>query len=166
MGSSTYGPVERYGESDWEKTISINLTGAFIGIKSTIPALKRAGGASIVNISSPAGLLDYTAFSAYFAATFGISSLTRAAALELARDGIRVNCVHPGLIGAPRFTDCLPGEERRFPRNADESAEVGRLVAFLASDESSLSTAQEFTLDGGRPAGAVGLDFGNLRTAA
>ncbi|MDR3416420.1 MAG: SDR family oxidoreductase [Nevskia sp.] len=162
-GTSSHGLIEQYGQSDWDKTMAINLSGAFNGIKAAVAALRSAGGGSIVNISSTAGLLGYTAFPAYLVETFGLRNLTTAAAFELAQDGIRVNSVHPGSIGTPRVVSRQAGEERR---RTGEPNELGHLVVFLASDESSSSTGREFMLDGRRSAGAVGRDFEYERTAA
>ncbi|MBV8062164.1 MAG: SDR family oxidoreductase [Nevskia sp.] len=164
-GVSIYGPIEQYGQSDWEKTMAINLSGAFHGIKAAVPALRRAGGGSIVNLSSAAEMLGYTTFPAWLVETFGVRSLTTAAALELAQDGIRVNSVQPGLI-APEALSPHTDEEQRSLRGADESAELGPTVVFLASDESSFWTGREFTLDAPRSASAFGWDLQHERTAA
>jgi len=166
-GISTYGLIEHLDESDWEKTLAVNLTGVFRGIKAAIPAMRRAGGGSIINISSAAGMLGYTGLPAYVASKFGVRGLTKAAALELARDGIRVNSVHPGFIRTPlSMAGPAPSTDAIPLRRMGEPAEVGDLVVFLASDESAFSTGSEFILDGGQTAGAIvwGFDDGPAAT--
>jgi len=164
-GVSIYGPIEQYGQSDWEKTMAINLSGAFHGIKAAVPALRRAGGGSIVNLSSASGMLGYTTFPAWLVETFGLRSLTTAAALELAQDSIRVNSVHPGLTG-PGAGFRHRGKEQHLLRAAGESAALGPLMVFLASDESSFSTGREFMLDAPGSTSAFGWDLQHERSAA
>jgi len=155
-GISTYGLVENLSHADWEKTIAVNLSGVFNGIQAVIPALRSAGGGSIVNISSAAGLLGYTGLPAYVASKWGVRGLTKAAALELARDRIRVNSVHPGFIGTPLSKAGPPPPSSLLPLGRiGEPKEVADLVVFLASDASAFSTGSEFVLDGGQTAGAI-----------
>ena len=97
-GVVTYGPIDEYRPADWDATIAVDLTGVFHGIQAAIPALKQAGGGSIVNISSIAGLWGLAAAPGYVAAKFGVRGLTKAAALDLGKYGIRVNSVHPGFV--------------------------------------------------------------------
>ncbi|WP_280155028.1 glucose 1-dehydrogenase [Piscinibacter sp. XHJ-5] len=166
-GISTYGLIEHFSHSDWEKTIAINLTGGFNGIKAAIPALRSAGGGSIVNIASAAAMLGYTGLPGYIASKWGIRGLTKAAALELARDRIRVNSVHPGIIRTPlSMSGPAPAVDVNPLRRAGEPSEVGHLVMYLASDESSFSTGSEFILDGGQTAGAVMWGFEDEHAAA
>jgi 3alpha(or 20beta)-hydroxysteroid dehydrogenase len=155
-GISTYGLIEHLDDADWEKTLAVNLTGVFRGIKAAIPPMRSAGGGSIINISSAAGMLGYTGLPAYVASKFGVRGLTKAAALELARDGIRVNSVHPGFIRTPLSMAGPAPSTGAIPlRRMGEPAEVGSLVVFLASDESAFSTGSEFIVDGGQTAGAI-----------
>ena len=101
-GIATYGPIDKYSHADWDATIAIDLTGVFNGIQAAIPALKQAGGGSIVNISSIAGLWGVAGGPGYVAAKFGVRGLTKAAALDLGKYGIRVNSVHPGFVHTAR----------------------------------------------------------------
>jgi len=154
-GIGSGGPIDQYSYTDWDRVIAINLTGVFNGIKAAIPALKIAGGGSIVNISSIAGIRGYPAMPGYVAAKFGVRGLTKAAALDLARYGIRVNSVHPGFVRTLMTARSRqPTSHVAMDRAADPS-EIAHLVVYLASDESSFSTGAEFIADGGETAGHV-----------
>jgi 3alpha(or 20beta)-hydroxysteroid dehydrogenase len=154
-GIANFGTIEEYSHADWDKMIAINLTGVFNGIKAAVPALKEAGGGSIINISSTAGIRGYPALPGYTAAKFGVRGLTKAVALDVGKYAIRVNSVHPGVIRTP-MTASIPEDTRHvaLDRTADPN-EVAKLVVFLASDESSFSTGAEFIADGGETAGLV-----------
>ena len=104
-GIAGYAPIEQYSRADWDKIIAVNLTGVFNGIQAAIPALKSAGGGSIVNMSSLAGLRGEAAMPGYVATKFAVRGLTKAAALDLARYGIRVNSIHPGIVHTPLSAD-------------------------------------------------------------
>lgn len=154
-GIVNYGPIEEYSHADWDKIIAVNLTGVFNGMKAAIPALQQTEGGSIINISSIAGMRGYPDLPGYTASKFGVRGLTKAAALDLGKYGIRVNSIHPGTIrtamtsGSPQ-----PTEHIALDRIAEPS-EIASLVVFLASDESSFSTGSEFVADGGETAGLV-----------
>jgi NAD(P)-dependent dehydrogenase (short-subunit alcohol dehydrogenase family) len=112
-------------------------------------------------------MLGYTGLPGYIASKWGVRGLTKAAALELARDKIRVNSVHPGIIKTPlSMSGPAPAANVNPMRRAGEPSEVGNLVVFLASDESSFSTGSEFIIDGGQTAGAVMWGFDEERAAA
>jgi 3alpha(or 20beta)-hydroxysteroid dehydrogenase len=154
-GIVNFAAIDVFTHKDWEKVIGVNLTGTFNGIKAAVPALKRAGGGSIINLSSTAGLRAYPMVAAYVASKFGVRGLTKAAALDLARFGIRVNSVHPGWILTP-MTAGAPMDTTQFSLGrAGDPNEIARLIVFLASDESSFSTGAEFVADGGESAGRV-----------
>ena len=136
---------------DWDRVIAINQTGVFFGMRAAAPAMIEGGGGAIVNISSVAGLEGVFGSMAYTASKFAVRGMTKVAAKELGPSGIRVNSVHPGIIDTDMTTD-FPKERmlRAVPigREADPS-EVANLVLFLACDESSYCTGQEFVVDGG-----------------
>ncbi|MGY1704808.1 SDR family NAD(P)-dependent oxidoreductase [Geodermatophilus sp. SYSU D00697] len=162
-GIVRWGPIADLDPGDWQAVLDVDLTGVFLGTQAAIPALRRSGGGAIVNISSTAGLEAYAGLSAYVASKWGVRGLTKAAALELARDGIRVNSVHPGPIRTPMTESDDPAQNavrdrmlavQPIPRMG-EPEEVARLVLFLASDDSSFSTGSEFVVDGGLVTGPV-----------
>jgi 3alpha(or 20beta)-hydroxysteroid dehydrogenase len=153
-GIVTFGPIDEYRRADWDVTIAVDLTGTFHGIQAAVPALKQAGGGSIVNMSSIAGLWGLHAVPGYVAAKFGVRGLTKAAALDLGKYGIRVNSVHPGFVHTAMTAKGPAKPGGVLGRGADPS-EIASLVVFLASDESSFSTGSEFVADGGETAGDV-----------
>lgn len=140
---------------DFRRVIEVNLVGMFLGLRAAAPALKRAGGGTIVNTSSTAGLIGYAGMPAYVASKWGVRGLTKAAALDLAADRIRVVSVHPGPIRTPMtegMSDSVAGAQP-IPRFG-EPDEVARLVRFLMT-EATYSTGSEFVVDGGAMTGQV-----------
>ncbi|MFB4281967.1 glucose 1-dehydrogenase [Nonomuraea sp. MTCD27] len=147
---------------EFDRVISVNLKGTWLGIKSAIEPMKAAGRGAIVNISSIEGYVGAEGLSAYSASKFGIRGITKSAARELARFKIRVNSVHPGAINTamamdPVMMNEVDGEAfvksmviKRFAK----PVEVSHVVAFLASDRASYCTGSEFTVDGGLLTGA------------
>ena len=151
-GIFTRGSVEEADVDEWRRTIDIDLTGNFLGMKAAVPAMKARGG-SIINISSIAGLVGFKNRAAYAAAKWGVQGLTKTSALDLGPYGIRVNSVHPGSVRTPMTA----GLERGFGqiplgRDADVQ-EISDLIVFLASDESSFMTGANIAIDGGETAG-------------
>ncbi|MET3576502.1 glucose 1-dehydrogenase [Bhargavaea ullalensis] len=140
-------------EDDYRKIVNINQVSVFLGIKAAAPAMKEAGGGSIINISSMNGLVGGAA--GYTDTKFAVRGLTKAAALQLSPLGIRVNSVHPGVIETPMVTqgdavDTIKEFAKHIPmRRMAQPEEVSNMVLFLASDESSYSTGAEFVIDGG-----------------
>jgi 3alpha(or 20beta)-hydroxysteroid dehydrogenase len=159
------GPVQHlkdFSEASFLDVCAVNQLGVFLGMKAVVPSMIAAGGGSIVNVSSIAGLvgLPESPNFAYVASKFAVRGMTKAAAQELGPLGIRVNSVHPGGVltrmvleqadtghDGTRFLGNLP--LARFA----EPAEISRLVVYLASDDSSYSTGSEFVADGGLLAG-------------
>ena len=136
----------------FRRIIEVNLYGTFLGIQAALPAMRAAGGGSIVNISSLAGMKGIPGHAAYGASKWGVRGLTKTAAAELGHDGIRVNSVHPGAIKTAMLPDAPEGDARfaGLPLGRPgEAEEVANLVLFLASDESSYITATEHVIDGG-----------------
>jgi NAD(P)-dependent dehydrogenase (short-subunit alcohol dehydrogenase family) len=149
--------VSETAEENWRKLLDINLTGAFLGIKTVVPSMKNAGGGAIVNISSVAGLSGYYDV-AYSASKWGLRGLTKSAALEFASENIRVNAVCPGVIVTPLNENAshLEPFRRMTPLGRHGTLEeAARLVLFLASDECGFVTGEEIALDGGLSAGAA-----------
>lgn len=142
-------PVDEVSDDDWERVIGVNLTGAFKGIRSVVPAMKATGGGSIINMSSIFGLHGINGVIAYAASKYGLRGVSAAAAAELGRHGIRVNSVHPGLIDTAMAGGVDYPLQQVPLRRIGLPEEVARMVVFLASDESSFSTAAEFVVDGG-----------------
>nr|WP_139279709.1 glucose 1-dehydrogenase [Rhodococcus yunnanensis] len=155
-GIGAGGLLESMTLESWRRVLTINLDGTFLGIRAAIGSMKKAGGGSIVNISSFAGLIG-TPFSAnYTASKFAVRGLTKTAAMELAPYGIRVNSVHPGYIRTPMIKDTADDVvigKIALNRMA-EPEEVSNTVLFLASDAASYTTGSEFAVDGGWSAGS------------
>ncbi len=161
-GILRYGPIETTSLEEYELVMRVNQIGPFLGMKAAIPALRRAGGGSIVNISSMAGMRGIAGLVAYASSKFAVRGMTKVAALELGRDGIRVNSVHPGGVETPmtrpfgQQTD--PSQVREYTTpiaRIGRPDEIAQLVLFLASEKSSYCTGSEFLIDGGDMAGHV-----------
>ncbi|MGW9262788.1 glucose 1-dehydrogenase [Gordonia terrae] len=173
LGDERFGPVnilvnnaaisieatlEDYRLDDFRKSIEVNQVSVFLGMKAVLDSMKSAGGGSIVNISSLAGLVGGPNAIAYSATKFALRGMTKVAAIELGRHGIRVNTVHPGAVRTPMLMDHPNfAELEKFGSLSPlgrmaEPEEIANLVLFLASDESSFSTGAEFVADGGATA--------------
>jgi NAD(P)-dependent dehydrogenase (short-subunit alcohol dehydrogenase family) len=142
---------------NWERVIDVNLKGVFLGLKYGIRAMLRGGGGAIINNASVAGLVGFAGIPAYCASKGGVVQLTRAAALEYAAQGIRVNCLCPGVIDTPmveRFTHDNPDARAQLEQLEPVGrfglpSEVAELALFLASQRSSFVTGAVIPVDGG-----------------
>ena len=151
------GNVEQTTEADWDRTMDINAKGVFLGTKSAIPAMRQSGGGSIINISSQLGIVGVDNSSPQYQASKGaVRLLTKATAIQYAREGIRANSVHPGPIITP-MTEAGRADQDRYDLTISriplgrygEPEDVAYGVLFLASDESSFMTGSELVIDGG-----------------
>ena len=144
-------------EDDWDRLLDINLKGVFLCMKHEIPEMLRRGGGTIVNTASTAGLVGSRGLSSYVASKHGVAGLTKAAALEYAESGIRINAVCPGPIRTPMTEAVMannPGAEERYSARAPmgrmgRPEEVAQAVVWLCSDSASFVTGHTMTVDGG-----------------
>lgn len=154
------GPVAKAADlaaADFETVCRVNQTSVFLGTKHVIPSMVRAGGGSIVNISSISGIVAIygTPNVAYAASKFAVRGITKQVAIEYGEQGIRANSVHPGYIRTPMMTEALDDEQIKIAsgsvpiKRVGEVEDVSNLVVFLASDESGFITGSEYIIDGG-----------------
>jgi len=159
-GAMHVGTVEETSGADWDRVIAANLTGTFLMSRASLPALRQSGGGSIVNIGSYLGIVAIAQRAAYCASKGGVTLLTKAMALDHAREGIRVNCICPALIETEMALDAMartpdPAAYRRLRESQIPLGRIGRaedvanLALYLASDESSWMTGAALPLDGG-----------------
>lgn len=158
-GILDFQAVDRYDLERFRRVLDVNVIGCFLGIKAVVPSMKAAGGGSIVNISSNGGMEGLPFLSAYSASKWALRGLSRSAAVELGRRGIRVNTVHPGGIDTPMTRmEGVDNEQAPFfqdlpLRRMGTVDDVAPVVLFLASDEAGYVTGAEYTVDGGHMAG-------------
>ena len=152
--------IEETTEDDWDRIFAVNAKGVFLGTKAAIPAMRDAGGGSIINISSTAGLVGSPNGSASYTATKGAVRLfTKSTAIQHAREGIRCNSIHPGPIETDMIADTLNDPAnmalrmQRLPLGrVGKPSEIAYGAIYLASDESSFVTGSELVIDGGTTA--------------
>lgn len=145
-------PIEKLSEADYRKVIDVNQLGVFLGMKSVIGSMRRAGVGSIVNISSTGGIIGYSNILGYVASKWAVRGMSKTAAQELAPDNIRVNSVHPGIVATEMTSDSDRSQSiaaKQPIARPGTPEELANLVLFLLSDESSYSTGSEFIADGG-----------------
>jgi 3alpha(or 20beta)-hydroxysteroid dehydrogenase len=150
-------PCADLAEVDFTKVCNVNLLGVFLGSKQVIPSMLRAGGGSIVNVSSISGIVAIygTPNVAYAASKFAVRGLTKQLAMEYGGRNIRANSVHPGYIRTRMMTESLDEEQIKIAsgsvpiKRVGEPDDVAKLVVYLASDDSSFVTGSEYVIDGG-----------------
>jgi 3alpha(or 20beta)-hydroxysteroid dehydrogenase len=155
------GIVHHAALEDTERVMRVNHTGTFLGIKAVAPVMRGQGGGSIVNVSSVRGLSGANGLGAYVSSKFAVRGLTKVAALELGRHGIRVNSIHPGAVATAGMLgaaiDDLDAVDANFATQAipriGRPADIAGMAVFLASDASAYCTGAEFVVDGGASAG-------------
>ncbi|MNE60642.1 3-alpha-(or 20-beta)-hydroxysteroid dehydrogenase [compost metagenome] len=155
-----FGSLEQLSKAEFERALSINLTGTFLGIHSVAPIMREQHAGSIVNISSVDGLRGVNALAAYVSSKWGVRGLTKVAALELGPHGVRVNSVHPGGVDTQMSNptgvsrDNLDSQYRQVPlQRIGAPEEIARATLFLASDDASYCNGSELSVDGGAAAG-------------
>ena len=159
-GMLIYEALVNTDKAAFEKVLSVNLTGTFLGIKAVAPTMIAGGKGSIINISSSDGLRGANSLGAYCASKWGIRGLTKVAALELGPQGVRVNSVHPGGINTPMINTAARSVEEMNLRflniplqRVGLPEDVARVNLFLASDDASFMCGAELAVDGGAVAG-------------
>lgn len=156
-GIIDFDPLDSREKSKFQRMLDINLTGVYLGICTVVGGMKALGRGTIINIASTAALQGYPLASGYCASKWGVRGLTKAVALELAHDNIRVNAVFPGVVHTPMtaphdLTGVLSMQP--IPRAA-EPEEISRMVVFLAHQDSGFITGAEYVVDGGATLGAL-----------
>ena len=149
--------IEETTEEEWDRVMEVNAKGVFLGTKAAIPEMRRAGGGSIINISSVAGLIGSARAAAYGASKGAVRIFTKSTAVQYAKEGIRANSVHPGIIDTPMTVPTILTDDSSREAQMDrtplgrlgQSEDVAYGVLFLASDESSFMTGSELIIDGG-----------------
>ncbi|HXT79030.1 MAG TPA: glucose 1-dehydrogenase [Acetobacteraceae bacterium] len=167
-GIGIMGPAIDMSLADWRRQMAINVDGVFLSVKYCIPAMRRSGGGSIVMLSSVAGLRGSAGLAGYSATKGAVRLFAKSMALECAqaRDGIRVNSVHPGIIATPIWGKLPPGANAPLDPaaiaaasvplgKAGQAEEIANGILFLASDASSHVTGSELVIDGGLTAGRI-----------
>ncbi len=157
------GPLEKISVEDWDRSQAVLLRGVFLGMKHAAPEMRKVGGGSIISTASVAGIRGFASLHAYCAAKAGVVNLTRSAALEFAKDKIRVNCICPGGINTPILHRNQPGvkeameqwmaKSQPIPR-AGHPEDIAGMALYLASDDSEFVTGQAMVVDGGLTIGS------------
>ncbi len=152
-------PVDQLAISDWDAVVDTSLKGTYLVCRAAVPLLRKSGGGAIVTTGSVLGRVAMPGVTAYGAAKAGMEGLTRAMAIDYAREAIRVNCILPGLTDTPLVWQSVPAEDLEETRTLAasevplgrmaEPAEIGRVIVFLCSDAASFITGTSLAVDGG-----------------
>ncbi len=152
-------PVDQLAISDWDAVVDTSLKGTYLVCRAAVPLLRQSGGGAIVTTGSVLGRVAMPGVTAYGAAKAGMEGLTRAMAIDYAREAIRVNCILPGLTDTPLVWQSVPPEDLEETRTLAasevplgrmaEPAEIGRVIVFLCSDAASFITGTSLAVDGG-----------------
>ena len=149
-------PVEETSSAEWDQVMDINAKGVFLGAKAAIPAMREAGGGSIINLSSVAGLVGAAYSSAYSASKGAVRLFTKSTAIQYATDGVRCNSIHPGVIQTDMTKEAIADSQFKAQRldptplaRLGQPEDVAYGALYLASDESSFVTGAELVIDGG-----------------
>jgi NAD(P)-dependent dehydrogenase (short-subunit alcohol dehydrogenase family) len=152
-------PLADVSEQEWDLTTGVDLKGVWLCMRSEIPEMIRVGGGAIVNTSSAAGLIGVSGAAPYCASKHGVIGLTKVAALDYARSGVRVNAVCPGLIATPLVTAVLGSAVQEFVDTRiplgriGQPSDVAEAVTWLCSDDAAFITGVALAMDGGGLAG-------------
>ena len=161
------GPLEQISVEDWDKSLGVLLRSVFLGIKHSVPEMRKAGGGSIISTASVAGIRGFAGLHPYCAAKAGVVNLTRSAALEFAKDRIRVNCICPGGINTPILHRNQPGMKDAMEQwmahgqpiqRAGHPEDIAGMALYLASPDSEWVTGQAMIVDGGLTIGSQFLE--------
>ena len=159
-GILSFGQLDRVKRGEYERLIQVNLVGVLLGMQAVVPSMVKAGGGSIVNISSTSGLQGLPFVGAYGSTKWAVRGLSKSAAIDFGHRGIRVNSVHPGGIDTPMVAGTsgdAPYYKRLPVSRMGTPDEVANAVLFLASDEASYVTGAELAVDGGATCGDHGI---------
>jgi cyclopentanol dehydrogenase len=150
------GRVEETSSAEWDQVMDINAKGVFLGAKAAIPAMREAGGGSIINLSSVAGLVGAAYSTAYSASKGAVRLFTKSTAIQYATDGVRCNSIHPGVIQTDMTKEAIADSQFKAQRldptplaRLGQPEDVAYGALYLASDESSFVTGSELVIDGG-----------------
>jgi NAD(P)-dependent dehydrogenase (short-subunit alcohol dehydrogenase family) len=154
LGNPDKSRITELSFERWRQLMNVNLDGVFLSMKAEIPAMMKGGSGSIINMASVMGAVAVAGASAYVASKHGVVGLTKAAALEYAKDGIRVNSVGPGYVDTPMLSNRTDAQRSEIAASHPigriaTPKEIAAVVAFLASPESSFVTGSYYTADGG-----------------
>ena len=161
-GILDFAPVHKQDPARFRTVLEVNLVGPMLGMRAVAASMRAAGGGSIINVSSNAGIVGLPSAGAYVASKWGLRGLSKSAAMDLGPMGVRVNSVHPGGIKTPMTdfggdSDDTPWARALPLARMGQADEVANVVTFLASDEASYVTGAEWSVDGGATAGDRGI---------